>query len=63
MFRVKLMFYEFEVGHNAVEVTKNICWAKCKTTSDHHTRATRLLKKFCSICMNDDDQMKSGLKL
>ena len=35
------MLYEFELGHNTEEATKNICWAK-----DDHSTVTKCLKKF-----------------
>ena len=41
----EFMLYYFEVGQNAAETTKNICWAKGEDTVDH-SRVTRWFKKF-----------------
>ena len=54
--------YEFELGHNATEATKNIC-VKSEGTVDHST-VTRWIKKFYLGWMNPNDQVQSGkLKL
>ena len=53
------MFYEFKLGHNTMEANKNICCIKEKTTINHST-LTRWFKKFCSDCMNPDDQLWSS---
>ena len=52
------MLYEFELGYDTVEATKNIC-AKGKGAFDHNT-VTRLLKLFHLGCKNFDGQVKSG---
>ena len=39
---LELMLYKFELGHNFMEATKNICCIK----SDHST-VKRWIKKFC----------------
>ena len=49
---LELMLYEFELGHNEAESTKNICWAKGEGTVDH----LKGLKKFCSDKKNLDNQ-------
>ena len=48
------MLYKFELGHNAAEETKSICWVKGEGTFDHNM-VTRWLKKFCSSCKNIDE--------
>ena len=53
------MLYEFQLAQNAVEVTKNICYMKGKSTVNHST-VTRWFKKFHSSCKNLDDQARSG---
>ena len=53
------MIYEFELRHNAAEVSKNICCVKDEG-SVGHSKATRWLKKFLLGCMNLDDQLKLG---
>ena len=55
----KLMFYQFELGHNTMEATKNICCTKRQGIVDYNTK-TRGLKKFCSDCKIFNDQVKSG---
>ena len=55
----KLMLYEFEQGHNAVEEIKNICCAKDEGTDNLSTVAS-WLNKFRSDCMDLDDQAKLG---
>ena len=52
----ELVFYEFKLGHNATEVTKNIC-AKSGGLIDHST-VIRWFKKFLSGCKNLDDQTR-----
>ena len=54
----EFMLYEFKLGCNFIEVTKNIS-AKVKVTVDH-CLVTRWFKKFCLVCKNLDDQAKSG---
>ena len=54
----ELMLYEFEMGHNAMEATKNICWVKVEGENDHNT-VTRWFKKFCLGCKNLNDQARS----
>ena len=51
------MFYEFKLGHNVMEATKNISSAKGKCAVDHNMVA-RWLKKFCLDCKSLDDQAK-----
>ena len=41
----EVMRYEFELGQNAMEATKNIRWVKGKGTNDYNDR----WKKFRSI--------------
>ena len=43
----KIMLYEYELGHNTAELTKNICCVKDEGTVDHGT-ITRWFKKFYS---------------
>ena len=50
-----LILYNFEVGHNAVEPTKNICCTKGENAVDHCT-INRWLNKFSSGCKNLNDQ-------
>ena len=45
------MIYEFGLGRNAMETTKNIWCAKDEGTVDHST-VTRWFKKFHSGCKN-----------
>ena len=52
------MHYEFELGHNVEEETKNICCMKDKDTVDH-SAVTRWLKN-CLCCKKLDNQAKSG---
>ena len=54
----KLLFYEFEMGHNVMEVTKNIFCEEYKSTIDHRI-AARGIKKSCK---NHGNQAKVGLK-
>ena len=53
------MNYDFELGHNTVETTRNTCCAKGEGLVDHCT-VTRWLKKFCLGCKNLDNQVRSG---
>ena len=55
----ELIFYGFELGQNATEVTKNICCAKVESTIDHRS-VIRWFKKFRSGCKNLNDQTRSG---
>ena len=55
----KFLLYEFKLGHNSVETTKNICCAKCEGTIDHNT-VNKWLKKFHSGYKNLTDQERSG---
>ena len=43
----ELMLYEFKLSHNAVEITKNICYMKDEGAVAYNT-VTRWFKKFCS---------------
>ena len=56
----ELMLYKLELGHNIMNVTKNICCAKDEDAVDKST-VTRWSKKFCSGCKNLDNQARSGL--
>ena len=51
--------FEFELGHNAVEATKNICCVEDEGAIDHST-ISRWPKKFHSDYKNFNDQAKSG---
>ena len=53
----KLMLYEFKLGHNFIEASKHICYAKVKCAVDHST-VTRWLKKFHSSYKNLNNQAK-----
>ena len=55
----ELMLYEFEMDHNAAEVTKNICCAKSEGAIDHDSVSSGF-KKFCSVYKTLDDQKMSG---
>ena len=55
----KIMLYELELGHDAVEATSNICCAKEVDKVDYGT-ITRCFKKFCSSCKNLDDRVRTG---
>ena len=50
------MLYDFRLGHNAMEATKNICCVKGEGAVDPNI-VTRWLKKFCK---NLDNQAKWG---
>ena len=49
------MLYEIELGHNAMETIKNICWMNNKDTINYSS-----FKKLCSVCKKLDDQERSG---
>ena len=51
------ILYEFELGHNIVEATKNVCCAKTKGAVDRST-VTRWFNKFCSGWKNVDNQAR-----
>ena len=51
------MLYNFKLGHNVVEATKNICNAKSEDTFDYGI-VTRCFKKF--RCKKLDDQARPG---
>ena len=53
----EIMDYVFELGHDAVDATKNICCAKGES-GVNHSRVIRSLKKFLSACKNLEDQTK-----
>ena len=53
----KLIIYEFELGHNTIEVTKKIYCVKGESTLYHNT-VTRSFKKFQSGCKNLDNQAR-----
>ena len=50
---------QVEQGHNAMEVTKNICCTKGEDVVDHCT-VSRWFKKFYSGCKNLNNQTTSG---
>ena len=45
----ELMLYEFKMGHNVTEATKNICCVKSEGTFDQNT-VNRRFKNFCTGC-------------
>ena len=51
----ELMFYKFKLGHNIVEVTKDICYAKGEAAVNH-----RWFKKFYPNCKNLNYQARLG---
>ena len=53
------MPYEFELGHNTTEATKNICSAK-NEDAVNHSIINRWFKKFHLDCKNLDIQARSG---
>ena len=53
----ELRLYKFKLGHNAMEVNKNICHVKNAGAVDHSTVA-RWFKKFYSGCKNLDYQAR-----
>ena len=53
----ELMLYEFKLGHDAVEETKNISCTIGEDTVDHCS-VTRLLKRLCLSCKNLKDQAR-----
>ena len=53
------MLYDFELGHNAVEATKNICCVKGEGALDCSTEI-RWFKKLLSGCKNLDDRARTG---
>ena len=55
----ELTLYEFELDHNAVKATKNICCARGEDIVDH-SRVTRWFKKFSLGYKNLDNQVRSG---
>ena len=55
----ELMLYEFELGYNASEVTKNICCPKDEGLVDH-SKVTRWLKKYHSSCKNLTELARLG---
>ena len=56
----RLIFYEFELGQNVAEASKNIYFAKGEDAADHST-ITKWFKKFHSNYWNFDDQARSGM--
>ena len=54
----KFKLYEFELSHNVVESTKNICCIKIESTVNHIT-ITRWFKKFCFSYKNLDNPARS----
>ena len=55
----ELMLNVFKLDHNALEATKNVCYAKGESAVDLCT-VTRWFKKFHLSCKNVTDQAKSG---
>ena len=55
----KIVLYNFELGYNAAEVTKDICFAKNEGKVDRST-VTRWFKKFHLGCKNLDNQAQLG---
>ena len=55
----ELLLYEFELGHNAAEATRNICYAKGESHLDQST-ANKWFKKFRSGEKNLEDKSRSG---
>ena len=53
------MLYVFELDHNDMKTTKNICCANDEFAANHST-VTRWFKKFCSGCKNVNNQAGSG---
>ena len=56
---LEFMLYEFQLGHNAIEITEKVCCAKSQSAVDYST-VNRGFKKFCSGCKNLDYQARSG---
>ena len=52
------MLYNFKLGHNITESTKNICCAAKGEGAVDHVTVTRWFKKFCSVCKNLNDQAR-----
>ena len=52
------MLYKCELGHIAIEATKNICYVKSEGVLDQNA-VTRWFKKFHLGCKNVKDQTKS----
>ena len=50
----EFMFYEFELGHDTEEATKNIFVGKVKVQC-----SKQMFQKFCLGCENFDDQARS----
>ena len=55
----ELILYEFEMGHDAVESTKNIFCVKSEGAVDHST-VTWGFRKFCSGYKNFNNQTRSS---
>ena len=55
----EFILYKFEIGHNAVEASKDSCGAKGEGLVDHRT-VSRSLNKLCSGCKKLDDQEGSS---
>ena len=55
---LELILYKFELSHDTVEATKNICCAKDEDGVDH-SRVTRWFKKFPLGFQNLDNQASS----
>ena len=54
---LEIMLNEFKLDHNAMEATKNICFAKDDGATDY-CMVTRWFKRFCSKYKNFDDQAR-----
>ena len=53
----ELILYKFQLDHDTMEATKNICYTKDNGTVNYFT-ITRLFKKFCWGCKNLNNQSK-----
>ena len=55
----EIILYKFELSHNAAKATKNICCVKNEGAVIHSTVA-ELLKKFCFVYNNLNNQAISS---
>ena len=53
------MLYEFKLGHNAAEATKNSPCVKGEDAVDHNT-ISRWFKKFCSVCKDPQQSERTS---
>ena len=56
----EFILYKFELGHNIMEATKNICCMKGEGAIDHRT-VTKWLRKFYLGCKKLDNQARSDM--